>query len=42
MPRNEWSDDELFETLKSYVEMLRLEQSGRSYNKTDFNLSSFL
>ena len=33
---NTWSDDELFETLKTYMEMLSLEQSGRSYSKTEF------
>ena len=33
---NEWSDDELFESVRSYMEMLALEQSGRSYSKTDF------
>jgi len=36
MARNEWSDNELFETVKTYMEMLRLEQSGRLYSKTDF------
>ena len=33
---NEWSDDELLESVRSYMEMLALEQSGRSYSKTDF------
>ena len=36
MARNEWSDDELLETIKSYMEMLRLEKSGSSYSKAEF------
>jgi len=30
----EWSDNELFEAIKTYMEMLHLERSGIPYSKT--------
>ena len=36
MTGNNWSDHELYETLKVYMEMLSLEKAGRKYNKSAF------
>ena len=34
---NEWSDEELSESIAAYMEMLRLEQDGQAYIKTNYN-----
>ena len=36
MKSQPWSDEELFETVKSYMEMLHLEKSGIGYSKTEY------
>ena len=36
MTREEWSDDELYECIKSYMQMLELERMGEQYNKSEF------
>ena len=36
---NTWSDKEIYETLKTYMVMLKLEQNGKSYSKKEFKLS---
>ena len=36
MADKRWSDEELFETVKAYMEMLKLEKTGRPYSKAAF------